>query len=173
MRVSLLFFFAVHISILVFSHDFLSVKYGCDVPAMEENLHYNDVWKNGGKPHLFIQPLFALSAPSVKSSNILSSFVFTSAVGAGYAHLDHELHNMPETVEHRILRGRKAKDIGATEFPFTARPAQTVKCLWTDMPHLLCLSILRVSSFLRSTLVDGLYWTVPFLGDLPRLSCFV
>ncbi|KZS13079.1 DNA helicase INO80 [Daphnia magna] len=122
-----------------------SLKYGYNVLAIEENLHHNHIWKDGGKPHLFIQPLFALSSPSVKSSNILSSFVFTSAVGTGYAHLDHVLYSMPETMEHRILRGRKAKNIGAAEFSFTARPARTLKCLWTDMPNILSLPVLKVT----------------------------
>ncbi|KAI9565028.1 hypothetical protein GHT06_008772 [Daphnia sinensis] len=122
-----------------------SLKYSYDDVAIEENLHHNHIWKDEGKPHLFIQPFFALSSPSVKSSNILSSFVFTSAVGTGYAYLDHVLHSMPETMEHRILRGRKAKSIGAAEYSFTSRPARTLKCLWTDMPHLLSLPVLKVS----------------------------
>ncbi|XP_057370086.1 chromatin-remodeling ATPase INO80-like [Daphnia carinata] len=122
-----------------------SLKYDYDVLAIEENLHHNHIWKDEGKPHLFVQPLFALSSPSVKSSSILSSFVFTSAVGTGYAHLDHVLHSMPETMEHRILRSRKAKNIGAAEFSFTARPTRTLKCLWTDMPQVLSLPVLKVN----------------------------
>ncbi|XP_046447627.1 chromatin-remodeling ATPase INO80-like [Daphnia pulex] len=122
-----------------------SLKYGRTVLECEAIQLHNQIWKDGVKPHLLIQPLNALSSASVKSSNILSSFVFTTSIGTGYAHLDHRLSNMPETIEHRILRNRKAKTAGASEFPFVSRPTQTLKCLWTNMPNLLSLPILKVS----------------------------
>ncbi len=111
---------------------------------MESNLHHQYLWSDSLKPNLLIRPLNALSHASVATSNVLPSFVFTSAVGYGYAHLDHELHSMSETIEHRILRSRKYKSIEVLEFPFTPRPVKTISCVWTTMPRLLSLSTLKV-----------------------------
>lgn len=134
--------------LFTFIQNFYSLKHGRTVLECEAIQLHNQIWKDGVKPHLLIQPFNALSSASVKSSNILSSFVFTTAIGTGYAHLDHRLSNMPETIEHRILRSRKAKSAGASEFPFVSRPTQTLKCLWTNMPNLLSLPILKVLSLL-------------------------
>ncbi len=121
------------------------MKYGRHVLEVEKQLHHNHIWQHTTKPHLLIQPLHALSSPSVASSNALSSFVFTTAIGTGYAHLDHRLHSMTETIEHRILRSRKARSVEVPEIPFNVRPTQTVAGVWTNMPHLLSLSTLKVS----------------------------
>jgi hypothetical protein len=121
-----------------------SLKYGRIVLESEAIQLHNRIWNDEVKPHLLIQPLNVLSSASLKSSNILSSFVFTTAIGTGYAHLDHQLYNMPETIEHRILRSRKTKNGVAPEFPFVSRSTQTLKCLWTNMPNLLSLSVLKV-----------------------------
>jgi len=130
------------------------LKYGCIVLKCEAIHLFKRIWQTGVNPHLHIQPLNVLSSASVKSSNILSSLVFTSAIGTGYAHLDHGLYNMTETIEHRILRSRKTKTGGVPEFSFVSRPPQTLKCLWTNMPNLLSLSILKVFTFLLSKFVS-------------------
>lgn len=53
-----------------------------------------------------------LSVPSIESSTTLRHLVFTSVTSSSgnttYTHTRHVHHSMPETVEHRILRSRKA-----------------------------------------------------------------
>ena len=135
----LIYWFVVHIFFL-----FFSLKYGRNVLQVEKHIHHNHVWEHTAKPQLLIQPLSALSSPSVTSSSVLSQFVFTSTIGTGYAHLDHRLHSMTETIEHRILRSRKARNVEVPEIPFNVRPIQTISGVWTNMPHLLSLSTLKV-----------------------------
>jgi DNA helicase INO80 len=56
-----------------------------------------------------------LSAPSIASSTVLKHLVFASVTSYGgnttYTHTRHIYHSMPETVEHRILRSRKAASV--------------------------------------------------------------
>ena len=121
-----------------------SLKYGCEVLALERNLHHNSTWEHSMKPHLLIQPFDKLSHSSLASSNILASMVFTSPIGSGYAHLDHELQSMPETIEHRILRSRKAKTPDAPEFIFKSHPSKILPTIWTNFPKLLIQSVIKV-----------------------------
>lgn len=121
-----------------------SLKYGRNVLEVERRLHHSNLWDHPVKPHLLIQPFHALSPSSVESSSVLPFLVFTSAVGLGYAHLDHQLLSMSETIEHRLLRSRKAKVGYLPEFPFHPRPSQTLPSVWTNAPGLLSLSVLRV-----------------------------
>lgn len=63
--------------------------------------------------NLFVlSPEHQLSVPSIESSTILKHLVFTSVTSSSgnttYTHTRHIHHSMPETVEHRILRSRKA-----------------------------------------------------------------
>ena len=111
---------------------------------MERNLHHRQLWEQPLQPHLLIRPLDALSPAAVASSDVLPSLVFTSVLVPGYAHVDHELHSMSETIEHRILRSRKSKSAEVGEFHFTPRPVQTLPCVWTAMPQLFSLSTLKV-----------------------------
>lgn len=59
-----------------------------------------------------LSPEHQLSVPSIESSTILRHLVFTSRTSSSgnttYTHTRHVHHSMPETVEHRILRSRKA-----------------------------------------------------------------
>lgn len=59
-----------------------------------------------------LSPEHQMSVPSIESSTILRPLVFTSVTSSGgnttYTHTRHVHHSMPETVEHRILRSRKA-----------------------------------------------------------------
>lgn len=134
-----------------------SLKYGRYVLGQQQDLHHNHIWGHAVKPHLLIQPLAALSSASVASSNTLPSFILTSPIATGYAHLDHRLHSMAETIEHRILRSQKARIVDLPEFPFTTRPVQTLTDVWTNMPHLLSLSTLKVRKifFEMSQIVKG------------------
>ena len=112
----------------------ISLKYGRDVLFTESILYHNNLWGNPIKNKLLIRPMAALSAASVRSSDVLSRLVFTSAVGSGYAHLDQQLFSMPETVEHRVLRSRKSKLGVLPEFPFLQRPPETLDNVWTSIP---------------------------------------
>jgi len=62
-----------------------------------------------------LSPEQQLSVPSIESSTILRHLVFTSVTSSSgnttYTHTRHVHHSMPETVEHRILRSRKAAAI--------------------------------------------------------------
>lgn len=127
--------------LIFFKH---SLKYGRNVLEQEQNLHYNHVWGFPAKTHLLIHPLAPLSSHSVASSSTLRPFIFTSPIGTGYAHLDHRFNSMPETIEHRILRRQKAKIVDMPEFPFITRPPQTLTGVWTNMPNMLSLPILKV-----------------------------
>merc|ERR1740128_246553 len=114
---------------------------------MDDNdiLHHTQLWQHPVKKTLLIQPYSTLSAPSIASSTTLKPLIFTSTTGSGYAHLDHILVSVPETIEHRILRSRKSGRSQPEEFPFTARPAQTLHSLWTNMPRMVYLPTIKVS----------------------------
>lgn len=133
-----------------------SLKYGRTVLELEKTLYHNKLWNHPTKPHLLIQPLSTLSVASVAFSNVLQSLVFTSNVGTGYAHLDHRLHSMPETIEHRILRCRKVRNKEESEILFKTRPAQTIRGVWTNMPSLLSLSTLRVCYLNSFNYIEGI-----------------
>lgn len=96
------------------------------------------------KKTLLIQPYSTLSASSIASSTSLTPLVFTSMTESGYAHLDHLLVSVPESIEHRILRSRKSGKSQPEEFPFTARPAHTLHSLWTSMPQMMYLPTIKV-----------------------------
>ena len=102
------------------------------------------------KTTLLIQPHSTLSAPSISSSTALTPLVFTSMAGSGYAHLDHHLVSVPESIEHRILRSRKSGKSQPEEFPFTARPVHILHSLWTSMPQMMYLSTIKVIQFTYS-----------------------
>ena len=54
-------------------------------------------------------PSIPLSAPNVHSSSVLSDLVFSSHVSAVYGHVDHTVHRVAETVEHRRMRSKHLK----------------------------------------------------------------
>lgn len=118
--------------------------YGRNVLALERKIHHNWTWGHSVKPHLLIKCLDTLSHPSLTSSSILAAMVFTSPIGSGYAHLDHQLQSMPETIEHKILRSRKAKTSDVPELIFKSRPTQTLSTVWTNVPQLLIHSMIKV-----------------------------
>jgi len=120
------------------------LKYARGVLALERKIHHNWTWGHSAKPHLLITCLDTLSHPSLASSSILASMVFTSPIGSGYAHLDHQLQSMPETIEHKILRSRKAKATDVPELIFKSRPTQTLSNNWTNVPQLLIHSMIKV-----------------------------
>lgn len=115
--------------------------------VMDDNhiLHHTHLWHQPVKTTLLIQPYSTLSAPSISSSTALTPLVFTSMAGSGYAHLDHHLVSVPESIEHRILRSRKSGKSQPEEFPFTARPVHILHSLWTSMPQMMYLSTIKVS----------------------------
>lgn len=120
------------------------MKYGRHVLALEQKLHHDWTWGYSTKPNILINCLDALSHPSLASSNVLASMVFTSPIGSGYAHLDHQLQSMPETIEHKILRSRKAKTSALPELSFKSRPTQNLSNIWTNVPQLLIHSMIKV-----------------------------
>ena len=72
--------------------------------------HYRCV--SASRNLFLLSPEHQLSVPSIESSTILRHLVFTSVTSSSgnttYTHTRHVHHSMPETVEHRILRSRKA-----------------------------------------------------------------
>ena len=83
-------------------------------------IHYRHRWwhdyyyssLSASRNMLLLSPELQLSVPSIESSTILRHLVFTSVASSSgnttYTHTRHVHHSMPETVEHRILRSRKA-----------------------------------------------------------------
>jgi hypothetical protein len=72
--------------------------------------HYSSV--SASRNLFMLSPEHQLSVTSIESSTILRHLVFTSVTSSSgnttYTHTCHVHHSMPETVEHRILRSRKA-----------------------------------------------------------------
>lgn len=61
------------------------------------------------KSDFLLEPEFPLSHPNVHSSNILRGLVFCSPTSTAYIHINHTLHCMAETREHRRLRLRHSR----------------------------------------------------------------
>lgn len=51
----------------------------------------------------------SLCPPSIASSQVLSDLVFTSSTSSVYTFSDHVIHHIPETMNHRIMRSKKAR----------------------------------------------------------------
>jgi hypothetical protein len=93
-------------------------------------IHHRHIWWHKGshssvmashscisasRSQLLLSAQQQLSAPSIASSTVLKHLVFTSMTSYSgnttYTHTRHIYHSMPETVEHRILRSRKAASV--------------------------------------------------------------
>ena len=142
-----------------------SLAYGRRLADEELSLHHDYTWQQPAKNRMLIigpaspsgSSSFSFSSgisfATVSSSRVLRSMVFTRAVGTGYAHLQHSLHSTPETIEHRLLRGRKSKmRADLPEFPHVSRPLQILDDVWTEMPAVFSLPVTKVS---HSTNRDG------------------
>jgi hypothetical protein len=70
---------------------------------------------SASRNQLLLSAQHQLSAPSIASSTVLKHLLFTSVTSYGgnttYTHTRHIYHSIPETVEHRILRSRKAASV--------------------------------------------------------------
>jgi hypothetical protein len=80
-----------------------------------ENLYRYRFWKDLKTTSKFLGPSDILldcdsvtSFPSLRDSEILGQLVFVSHITAIYALLDEKILSIPEAIEHRILRSRKA-----------------------------------------------------------------
>ncbi|XP_069680112.1 chromatin-remodeling ATPase INO80 [Periplaneta americana] len=80
-------------------------------------VHHRHTWHRencapSSRHQFLLSPEHNLSVPNIASSTTLKNLVFTTTSSYGgntvYTHTCHVHHSMPETVEHRILRSRKA-----------------------------------------------------------------
>ncbi|KAG0719557.1 Chromatin-remodeling ATPase INO80 [Chionoecetes opilio] len=63
------------------------------------------------KKHLLMLPpaLAPLAPPALAASLVLRALVFASPTSAVYTHRDHTIRYIPETLNHRIMRSKKAR----------------------------------------------------------------
>lgn len=96
-----------------------------------EVLHLQSIWSRTNQMerstrHLLLEPSASRWISPIFTSHTLDPFIFTKAdkeccyrSSPIYAHLDHTIHPMVESLDHRIMRSRKHQAIGQ---PLTLLP---------------------------------------------------
>ncbi|CAA9994482.1 unnamed protein product [Nesidiocoris tenuis] len=87
----------------------------------------------------------------LQPAKISKQLQFTSATGRVYTHTSVNIHSIPETLEHRILRSRKVAISAGPEpfqllpeFPHVPRKPKVFECVPVELPRFLNSSILKV-----------------------------
>ncbi|KAJ9576387.1 hypothetical protein L9F63_006743, partial [Diploptera punctata] len=131
----------------------------------ESLIHYRRIWWRGEDynldlpthSRLLISPEHSLSAASIGTSPLLKQLVFTFSTSCAgnttYTHTRHIHHSMQETMEHRLLRSRRAAAPYSfpilPEFPHMPRAPRVLECEPTDIPAFLYYTCPRVQTKAR------------------------
>ena len=103
---------------------------------------YNVIWKTTDTPYLdkcdlILDPIKTTYFNSYESSlpSVWSDLIFMKHSNSIFGHSDVIIHHTPETVEHRLIRGKHSKMI--EEFPHMPKPPVTLPCQPCTIPNFL------------------------------------